>query len=131
MTPDTTTEAPRLSKEALLAKLRLLPYFQTVSDQVLLELVQDCVVKRYRRGQFVFLEGDETNLYFILLDGVVKIQQHTSYGKSITLAFMYAVETFGDMSLYDHGPVTASAHENHAPLPSKGVTVATPLITRR
>jgi len=109
MTLDAPTEIQSFSKEAVLEKLRLLPYFETVGDQFLLELIKDCPVKRYHRGQFVFMEGDQTNLYFILLDGVIKFQKHTSYGKSITIAFIYAVETFGDMSLFDPGPVTASA----------------------
>ncbi len=109
MTLETTTESQLRSRESVLGRLRSLPYFDTVTDEVLRELVRDCVVKRYRRGQFVFLEGDQTDFYFILIDGVIKFQQHTSYGKSITLAFMYAVETFGDMSLFDQAPVTASA----------------------
>jgi CRP/FNR family transcriptional regulator len=65
-------------------------------------------VRRYRKGELIFLEGDMLTYYYIVLSGVVRVFKQAPDGKSVTLATWPALGTFGDMTLFDERGAGAS-----------------------
>ena len=65
-------------------------------------------VRRYRKGQMIFLEGEVLTCYYILLKGSVKVFKQALDGKTVTLATWPAIGTFGDMNLVDQRGAGAS-----------------------
>jgi CRP/FNR family cyclic AMP-dependent transcriptional regulator len=61
------------------------------------------------RGHVVFSEGDAGDRLFVVLDGKVKISRAAADGRENVLAILGAAEMFGELSLFDPGPRTASA----------------------
>lgn len=60
------------------------------------------------RGHVVFREGDPGDRLFIVLEGKVKITRASSDGRENLIAVLGAGEMFGELSLFDPGPRTAS-----------------------
>src|SRR3954462_5308574 len=61
------------------------------------------------RGHVVFNEGDTGDRLFIVLDGKVKISRSATDGRENLLAVLGPSEMFGELSLFDPGPRTATA----------------------
>jgi CRP/FNR family transcriptional regulator len=60
------------------------------------------------RGHTVFSEGDPGDRLFVVLDGKVKISRAAADGRENLLAVLGATEMFGELSLFDPGPRTAT-----------------------
>ena len=60
------------------------------------------------RGHIVFKEGDSGDRLFIVLDGKVKITRASADGRENLIAVLGPGEMFGELSLFDPGPRTAS-----------------------
>jgi CRP/FNR family transcriptional regulator len=61
------------------------------------------------RGHSVFREGDPGDRLFVVLEGKVKISRASSDGRENLLAVLGTGEMFGELSLFDPGPRTATA----------------------
>ncbi|HVV77409.1 MAG TPA: Crp/Fnr family transcriptional regulator [Mycobacteriales bacterium] len=60
------------------------------------------------RGHVVFAEGDPGDRLFIVLEGKVKIYRASADGRENLIALLGPGEMFGELSLFDPGPRTAS-----------------------
>jgi len=61
------------------------------------------------RGSIVFAEGEPGDSLFIILDGKVKIVRRASDGRENVLSVMGPSDQFGELSIFDPGPRTATA----------------------
>jgi len=61
------------------------------------------------RGHVVFHEGDTGDRLFVVVDGKVKISRAAADGRENLLAVLGPGEMFGELSLFDPGPRTATA----------------------
>jgi CRP-like cAMP-binding protein len=91
--------------------LRRIEAFADLSDEVLQTLrgVLDELV--YVDGQQIFAEGDEGNAVYFIRDGYIRIEKRITAGGETTktLAILDPGEFFGEMSLFDGKPRSASA----------------------
>jgi CRP/FNR family cyclic AMP-dependent transcriptional regulator len=62
-----------------------------------------------RRGQTVFTEGEPGDSLYVLLQGKIKLSRSSSDGRENMLAVLGPGEVFGELSLFDPGPRTATA----------------------
>ncbi|MCW2543526.1 MAG: putative transcriptional regulator [Frankiales bacterium] len=63
----------------------------------------------YGRGDTVFTEGEQGDNLYIVLSGKVKIGRRASDGRENMLSVMGPSDMFGELSLFDPGPRTATA----------------------
>ncbi len=63
----------------------------------------------FARRQTVFAEGESADRLYIINSGKVKISHRSPQGRQHLLAIMGAPEMFGELSVFDDGPRTASA----------------------
>ena len=61
------------------------------------------------RGDVVFAEGEQGDSLWVILDGRVKIGRRSADGRENMLALLGPGELFGELSLFDPGPRTATA----------------------
>ena len=79
-------------------------------DETTAELLASAMTTRaVDRGHVVFNEGDTGDRLFIVLDGKVKISRSAADGRENLLAVLGPGEMFGELSLFDPGPRTATA----------------------
>ncbi|MGZ6792444.1 MAG: Crp/Fnr family transcriptional regulator [Mycobacteriales bacterium] len=86
----------------------------------------------YGRGETVFSEGEQGDTLYIVLAGKVKIGRRAVDGRENMLSVMGPSDMFGELSLFDPGPRTATATVvTEARLASLAHTSLRPWITDR
>jgi len=88
--------------------LRQVPLFSDLPDEDLEKLARVAVKKTYPKDNVIFFEQDEGDSLFIISRGSVKVAKISNEGKEVILAILGAGEFFGDMSLLDSKPRSAT-----------------------
>ncbi len=83
--------------------------FQGVSPEAAQALAELLVETDYGRGDNVFVEGQEGDSLYIVLQGKVKIGRRAADGRENMLSVLGPSDMFGELSLFDPGPRTATA----------------------
>lgn len=101
----------RLSSEGELVDDALMqaPLFSALDAEAATALRASMVEKRVPRGDVIFAEGEPGDRMYVILDGKVKLGQTSVDGRESLLAVLGPGEVFGELSLFDPGPRTATA----------------------
>jgi len=91
--------------EDVLASVPLFAALDVESAAMLADLM---TTRSVARGHVVFREGDPGDRLFVVMDGKVKISRSAADGRENLLAVLGTSEMFGELSLFDPGPRTAS-----------------------
>ena len=83
--------------------------FQGVAPEAAEALASDLEYADYVRGQQVFVEGEPGDSLYIIMTGKVKVGRRAADGRENMLAIMGPSDLFGELSLFDPGPRTATA----------------------
>jgi CRP/FNR family cyclic AMP-dependent transcriptional regulator len=89
--------------------LQRVSLFQGISRREFGHLFQALVIRSYAPGEILFHEGDIGRALFILESGRVEISRKTADGGTATLAVLNPGDYFGEMSLLDERPRSATA----------------------
>jgi CRP/FNR family cyclic AMP-dependent transcriptional regulator len=85
-----------------------IPLFQSLSETERAALSGRFVVRRHPRNAVVINEGDETSSLYVIVEGRVKVYLTDEHGKEIVLNTQGPGEYFGEVSLLDDHPRSAS-----------------------
>jgi CRP/FNR family transcriptional regulator len=91
--------------ESVLARV---PLFAALDPESAATLESTLTTRTVPRGHVVFREGDTGDRLFVVLDGKVKISRAAADGRENLLAVLGSTEMFGELSLFDPGPRTAT-----------------------
>jgi CRP/FNR family transcriptional regulator, cyclic AMP receptor protein len=91
--------------EALLAKI---PLFESLTKDDIVALSTHVEEIVYEAGAVVFRQGEEGSSLFVIEDGSVEISHGEGSGH-IVLATLFAGQYFGELSLFDGAPRSATA----------------------
>jgi CRP/FNR family cyclic AMP-dependent transcriptional regulator len=89
--------------------LARLPLFAALADEEATALSAVMSTRAVSRGHVVFREGDTGDRLFVVIDGKVKISRAATDGRENLLTVLGPGEMFGELSLFDPGPRTATA----------------------
>lgn len=93
----------------MLERLRRLPLFARLSDDELADLAGRIRPRSYRRAEVIFRKDDPGTHLYLVLDGAVKIALPGEFGQEALVALMRPGDFFGELSLFDRSPRSASA----------------------
>ena len=88
--------------------LREAPLFRELDDEAAVALRASLTETRLRRGEVLFREGDSGDKLFIVTEGKVKLGKSSSDGRENLLAILGPGQMFGELSLFDRGPRSAT-----------------------
>ena len=88
--------------------LRQAPLFSALDDEAAAALRSSLSTVKLRRGEVLFHEGDSGDKLYIVLDGKVKLGRTSSDGRENLLAILGPGQMFGELSLFDPGPRSAT-----------------------
>ena len=88
--------------------LRQSPLFSALDDEAATALRASMAETRLRRGEVLFHEGDEGDKLYIVTEGKVKLGRTSSDGRENLLAIQGPGQMFGELSLFDPGPRSAT-----------------------
>ncbi|MBK6885675.1 MAG: Crp/Fnr family transcriptional regulator [Tetrasphaera sp.] len=89
--------------------LRRSPLFAGLNEQATQDLLTAMTPLRMERGDELFHEGDPGDRLYVITEGKVKLGRTSSDGRENLLAILGPGEMFGELSLFDPGPRTATA----------------------
>jgi CRP-like cAMP-binding protein len=100
-----------LSSRAMAAPLdlfRKVPLFSGLSDPVLASIAQLAVRKRYEPRETIVQQSEDGGELFVIVEGHLKATSAGADGRDIALSIMGPGEVFGEISLLDGGPRSAT-----------------------
>ena len=83
--------------------------FAALDDDAAAALRSSMVEVRLSRGDVLFTEGEPGDRLYVVIDGKVKLGRTSADGRENLLAVLGPGEMFGELSLFDPGPRTATA----------------------
>jgi CRP-like cAMP-binding protein len=92
----------------LLAQLRQVPLFSGLDDETLQPLAACCRRRRFGAKEALFHEDDPGQTLYVVVSGCVSIEKVTESGKTVHIARRGPGEHFGELSLVDDMPRSAS-----------------------
>ncbi len=107
--PDTARHTGRdVTQDAAAALLAEVPIFQLLDDEERHLLAADLETVRYSEGDMVFSYGDPGDSLYVIKKGEVEVFFKDDTGERIVLETATKGDFFGELSLLDNGPRTAS-----------------------
>lgn len=92
--------------------LRSIPLFDSLPDDAIAELMTRVRRRRFRSGDIIFHRDDPGSTLYLLESGQVKVYVPTEEGRDIILAVLRPGQFFGELSLLDNKPRSATAQAN-------------------
>jgi CRP/FNR family transcriptional regulator len=89
--------------------LRRAPLFEALEDDSAAALEAGVTIVELARADRVFEEGASGNQLYVVLDGKIKLTRAAADGRENLLSVLGPGEMFGELSLFDPRPRTASA----------------------
>ena len=91
------------------AVLRRAPLFDGLDEESARALRRQMSEVKLSRGEHLFLEGEDGDRLYVVLDGKIKLTRAAPDGRENLLSVLGPGEMFGELSLFDPRPRTASA----------------------
>jgi len=88
--------------------LKELPFFKSLPDNYLHRLAKDFIVFHAKKGETVFYQSDNSTDLYIILEGSAKASLLNEEGQELVLATFDRGDFFGEMSLLDGKPRSAT-----------------------
>ncbi len=86
-----------------------IPLFNGLPDVQLSAIREIAVEKQFNKGQTIFTEGDQTEGFFVVVDGRVKIYKVSSEGKEQILHIFETGQSFGEVTVFTGQQLPANA----------------------
>ena len=88
--------------------LKNIPLFSCLTDSELTAIEKVAVKKTFPKNTILLSEGDSTDALYVICEGKVKVTIDDNEGKELILSILGTGEYFGEMSLLDDEPRSAS-----------------------
>ncbi|HEU5042553.1 MAG TPA: Crp/Fnr family transcriptional regulator [Nocardioidaceae bacterium] len=88
--------------------LRQAPLFSALDDEAAGALRASMSETKLRRGEVLFHEGDAGDKLYVVTEGKIKLGRTSSDGRENLLAILGPGQMFGELSLFDPGPRSAT-----------------------
>jgi CRP/FNR family transcriptional regulator/CRP/FNR family cyclic AMP-dependent transcriptional regulator len=95
-----------MEKVTLLAQV---PLFASLTTEQLAEIADRLIMRNYQRGATIIHQDEPGSMLYIIVNGHVKITSVSSEGEELILAMLTDNDFFGELSLLDGQPHSASA----------------------
>jgi len=73
--------------------------FSSLPEEILLKLTEQSEVKTIQKYDYIYMHDELANNIFFLLEGTIKIGNHSSDGREIIKRIVYPKDVFGELAL--------------------------------
>jgi CRP/FNR family transcriptional regulator len=91
-----------------MVELQDIPMFSSLDKKFHKELKDNIYVKRYTKDSIVFYEGDESDYFYILLEGSIRLYKTTPKGSQVQINRLKAPNTIGEYACFEKEPFPAT-----------------------
>ncbi len=89
--------------------IKAVPLFSELNDSEIVAIATLVSTHKYPKKTIIVQEGDNDDPMFIILNGSVKISSYAADGREVVLSLLTKGSFFGEMSLLDANPRSATA----------------------
>ena len=89
--------------------LAQIPFFKDMGKEYIELLSEMMNIVKVKKGDLIISEGNEDKIMYFILEGTVNIFRENHKGESGIIYELHAPSHFGEMSIMDGGPRSASA----------------------
>ena len=89
--------------------VRKAPLFAALDDEAARALMESMTSSHLERSDILFREGEQGDRLYVIGEGKIKLGRSSVDGRENLLAILGPGEMFGELSLFDPGPRTATA----------------------
>ena len=89
--------------------LRRAPLFDALDEEDARALRRQMAEVKLSRGEHLFMEGDDGDSLYVVIDGKMKLTRAAADGRENLLQVLGPGEMFGELSMFDPRPRTSSA----------------------
>ena len=82
--------------------------FAGLDEQALHQLAAVATHRTYRRGQYLWFQGDEGDRLLVVVSGLLKVLVSAEQGQDVVLVMVGPNETIGELAVLDRAPRSAS-----------------------
>lgn len=90
--------------------LRQMPFFRTMTEEELDTVTKKCKVKKFQTDDTILLENMPGKGLHMIKQGAVAISKKGKFEKEQDIAVIKENEFFGEMSLIDNAPISATVY---------------------
>ncbi|HEX3611345.1 MAG TPA: Crp/Fnr family transcriptional regulator [Sporichthyaceae bacterium] len=101
-------ESPGRARTGAAELLAGAPLFAGVPAATLTRLAAAAIERTFRKGQFVFQQGDPGDSCYLIASGTVKVLTTSADGAEVIHCTLGPGDTFGELSFLDGGPRSAA-----------------------
>lgn len=103
-----------MDKKNIAQHLRSIDLFEKVEESQLNRILEDSRLVRFEQGEILFIQEDPAEVFYVLVEGRIKLSQLTTEGDQVTLHYLSPGEAFGIIAVLReiNYPVTAQAVED-------------------
>jgi len=91
-----------------MVEIQDIPMFSNLDKKFYKELKDSLYIKKFTKDSIVFYEGDESDYFYILLDGTVKLYKTSPKGSQVQIRRMSAPNTIGEYACFEKVPFPAT-----------------------
>ncbi len=92
-----------------LAHFKSLPLFADLNDEDVVRFADASQIKSYKKGQILYLEGEQAKFFYIICSGWVRLFHTTDEGEEVNLAVLTKENVTGENAMFERGRYTSSA----------------------
>lgn len=96
-------------RKANIAYIKNISFLKRLPDKVVMEIISASVIRNYGKDEIIFLESEQANKFYIVLNGYVKIFNETINGNESIISLLNAGQYFGEKSLMENSFYSSSA----------------------
>ncbi|HHX56683.1 MAG TPA: Crp/Fnr family transcriptional regulator [Clostridiales bacterium] len=85
------------------------PIFASLNHEEKMEIIEIATSRIYKKGETVYMAGEEGNTLFVIYTGKVKLSRLNANGKEQVLRLVESGEFMGELSLFSSIPLTDNA----------------------
>lgn len=116
---------PKRIDDGELENIKAAVIFNDINQEIILDILKNAVIREYTRNEIIFLQDDQADSFFVVLDGWVKLYQLSAAGEEAVVSVAKRLESFAETAVFcgSRFPVTAQAVSNAriASIPSAGL----------
>jgi len=85
--------------------LRKRPLFKDLTEQSIELFLNNAVIKQFKKGKVLFLQGGEADYFYVIQSGWVKLFRETIGGDEAIVDMMNHGGVFGDAAIFDNDTI--------------------------
>ncbi|MCB0212228.1 MAG: Crp/Fnr family transcriptional regulator [Anaerolineae bacterium] len=102
------SQTPFFDFERSKAFIRSVPYFHTLDDAALRDVAAECIERRYRAGEIIFLEGETNAGLHLVVDGSCQVYRLSAEGREHVISALGPGDWCNEVPVVDGGPNPAN-----------------------